>query len=153
VVFGFYSDILCDGVQRVVFAALWNLHQDHHVPHQKVFERNDAFAVVFAVPSFFSLLFGTLYGYPLFEAFGYGIMAYGFAYFFVHEVIIHRRIKFFRGRGFYFLGLIMAHREHHVNQGKEGAANFGMLWVHPKYFKKAWQHRRAASSQHRRVST
>lgn len=122
----------------VMHGFLWTLHEDHHVPHNKTFERNDAFAIFFAVPSFLSILFGTLFSMPLLEAFGFGVMAYGAAYFFVHEIVIHRRLRIFRGRGFYFLGLIMAHREHHRLHTKEAFNNFGMLFVHPKYFAKAF---------------
>jgi beta-carotene 3-hydroxylase len=120
---------------------LWSIHQDHHVPHQKLLERNDLFALVFAIPSFLMILFSSLYPWPLVGAVGFGVMAYGAAYFFIHEIIIHRRFKFFRGKNFYFLALIIAHREHHKVQGKEGAANFGMLLVSARYFREAWSRR------------
>lgn len=131
----------------VMHGFLWNLHEDHHTPHKKTFERNDAFAIFFAVPSFLSILFGTLFQMPLLEAFGFGVMAYGAAYFFVHEIIIHRRLRFFRGKGFYLLGLIMAHRDHHKIHTKEGTDNHGMLLVHPRYFIKAWKQSLKQSSQ------
>ncbi len=117
---------------------LWSLHEDHHTPHDKTFQRNDSFALFFAIPSFLSILFGSLYEMPLLAAGGYGVMAYGFAYFLVHEAIIHRRFRFIRGRGPYFRALITAHRHHHLVKTKEGCDNFGMLIVHPKYFKEAF---------------
>lgn len=122
----------------VMHGFLWNLHQDHHVPHKKKFEKNDSFAFVFAVPSFLFILFDSLYRLPLLGAVGYGIMAYGVAYFLVHEAIIHRRFRFLRGRGPYFLALIIAHRKHHSVQTQHGASSFGMLIVSPKYFKEAF---------------
>lgn len=118
----------------VMHGFLWSLHEDHHYPYVKPFQKNDLFAVFFAVPSFFFILFGTQFGMPVLGAVGFGIMAYGILYFFVHEIIIHRRFKFFRGRGWYFNALIRAHRDHHKVQGKEGSSNFGMLIAHPKYF-------------------
>lgn len=118
----------------VMHGFLWSLHRDHHEPNDKSFQRNDLFAIVFAVPSFFAILFGGLYDLPLLGAAGYGVMAYGVAYFLVHEAIIHRRFRFLRGRGPYFRALIVAHRHHHLVQTKDGASNFGMLLVHPKYF-------------------
>jgi beta-carotene 3-hydroxylase len=118
----------------VMHGFLWEVHRDHHEPHSKRMERNDAFALVFAIPSFLMILFGGLIDKPLLAATGYGVMAYGFTYFLVHEVIIHRRFKFFRGRGRYLRGLIIAHRHHHVVRTKEGSKNFGMLIVHPRYF-------------------
>jgi beta-carotene 3-hydroxylase len=81
----------------VMHGFLWSVHEDHHDPHHKgTFQKNDSFALFFFFPSFFSLLFGAIYGQPLLQAFGYGIMAYGAAYFIVHEVIIHRRMKFLK---------------------------------------------------------
>ncbi|MFP5520139.1 MAG: sterol desaturase family protein [Bdellovibrionia bacterium] len=119
----------------VMHGFLWCLHEDHHQPYDKVFQKNDFFAVFFAVPSFLLILFGSLQQNTVFSALGFGIMAYGALYFFVHEIIIHRRLKFFRGKGWYFNALIRAHRDHHKIQGKEGSANFGMLIAHPRYFK------------------
>lgn len=113
---------------------LWNLHEDHHRPYDSTFQKNDLFAVFFAVPSFLLILFGSLNSNILLSAVGFGIMAYGALYFFVHEIIIHRRFKFFRGRGVYFNALIRAHRDHHKSLGKEGSSNFGMLYASPQYF-------------------
>lgn len=126
---------------------LWVLHEDHHVPNQKKIQNNDAFALFFAIPSFLCILFGEkLSPSPSLAAFGYGIMAYGAVYFVVHEVIIHRRYRFFRGRGWYFTALIMAHREHHRVRGKYGSDHFGMLWAKPEFFRKSWQKRKSMSA-------
>ncbi len=120
----------------IMHGALWNLHEDHHRPRKgHVFQRNDAFAVFFAVPSFLCILFGT-YVLPIQVAtVGYGIMAYGFVYFFVHEVIIHRRLRFLRVNNWYFRALVRAHTEHHAVTHKEGCCNFGMLCVPWRYFR------------------
>lgn len=118
---------------------LWALHEDHHAPYVKIWQKNDLFAFFFAVPSFLSILYGTQWGPSWVAALGFGVMAYGFVYFTVHEVVIHRRYKFFRGRGWYFRALIHAHRDHHRVHTKEGTENFGMLWVPLKYFHSARQ--------------
>lgn len=123
----------------VMHGFLWWVHLDHHVLTGKKIQKNDFFAFFFAVPSFLSILAGTYFWNPFFSGIGFGILAYGLVYFTVHEVIIHRRWHFFRGRHWYFMALIMAHRDHHKVYGKEGAENFGMLWVTPKYFSKARQ--------------
>ena len=115
----------------------WFLHEDHHRPNPKKFQKNDVFALFFAIPSFLSILIGEQFGPRFIAGIGYGIMAYGAVYFFAHEIIIHRRYQFFRGKGWYFTALIMAHREHHKIQDKEGADHFGMLWVKPYFFKLA----------------
>lgn len=122
----------------LMHGALWNLHLDHHVPIGSAVQKNDAFALIFAIPSFFSILIGSQFGMPLLAVGGYGIMAYGAVYFVVHESIIHRRFNFVRSQNRYFLALIRAHAQHHAVRTKEGANNFGMLFIHPKYFIKAF---------------
>ncbi len=124
---------------------LWWLHKDHHEPvPTRSYQLNDAFAIFFAVPSFLSLLFGNLYEIRLLSAFGFGIMAYGIVYFFVHEVIIHRRwITFKTPQNWYIEALNVAHKIHHSKKGKEDCENFGMLIVKPSYFVAALRRRQA----------
>lgn len=122
----------------VMHGFLWVLHKDHHVVNKnRWWQLNDAFAIFFAVPSFFSILFDAIYSIPLLGAFGYGIMFYGAAYFFVHEIVIHKRINI-RGlnKGWYIKGVKKAHHIHHSVRAKEGADNFGMLIVSIEHFKK-----------------
>ncbi|MFN7729808.1 MAG: sterol desaturase family protein [Bdellovibrio sp.] len=126
----------------VMHGFLWFVHKDHHDPHHEgTFQRNDSFALFFFFPSFFSLLFGAIYGLPLLQAFGYGIMAYGAAYFIVHEVIIHRRLKFLKSNNFYFDALVSAHKRHHAVQSKEGASDFGMLMISGAALKSSFDRR------------
>jgi len=75
----------------VMHGWLWSLHRDHHQPEPGFFEKNDAFFVIFAIPSILCILFGTIREIYWLQAIGFGIMAYGFAYFLVHDVIIHQR--------------------------------------------------------------
>lgn len=121
----------------VMHGFLWPLHKDHHQPkpNQRV-QKNDFFAVFFAVPSFVFILLGRLYDYSNLAAIGYGMMAYGLVYFIVHEIIIHRRLKWFNPRGSVYLNALnAAHKIHHSEKGKNGASNFGMLVVSRKYFR------------------
>lgn len=121
----------------VMHGPLWFLHDDHHNPNpHRSYQLNDFFALVFAVPSFLLILTDHLYSVPVLGAVGFGIMAYGFAYFFVHEIIIHRRWKLFKIKSnWYIRGVNSAHKIHHSVQGKYGCNNFGMLIVPLKYFK------------------
>ncbi len=121
----------------VMHGFLWNLHKDHHVVKKdQWWQKNDLFAIFFAVPSFLSILFSKLLDIPYLGAFGFGVMFYGAAYFFVHEIIIHRRIKL-KGlhRGKYIKAVKKAHHIHHSVKIKEGGTCFGMLVVPFKYFK------------------
>lgn len=61
---------------------------------------------------------------------GVGIALYGAAYFLVHEVFIHRRLKFWRDtKSVYWLAVRKAHLQHHRHLGREDGECFGMLWV------------------------
>ena len=121
----------------VMHGFLWFLHEDHHRKRPGFFEKNDAFFIIFAIPSFLSILFGTLNEIYWLQAIGFGVMAYGFAYFIVHDVIIHQRFKWFtRWNNDYVRTIRWAHKMHHKHLGKEEGESFGMLLVHKKYFEK-----------------
>ena len=115
----------------------WFLHADHHEPgYPHVFEKNDAFFVVFALPSMALFFAGTYTPHTYLFFIGLGILFYGIAYFLIHDVLIHQRFKWFkRTNNWYLKGLRKAHKVHHKNMGKEGSQCFGMLFVPIKYFK------------------
>mgnify|MGYP000170959788 FL=1 len=116
----------------------WYLHEDHHQPKYKgVFEKNDAFFVVFAIPSILLFYYGTYSSHTFLFYIGLGILFYGIAYFLVHDVLIHQRFKWFKHtNNRYLKGLRKAHKMHHKHLGKEEGECFGMLFVPFKYFKK-----------------
>ena len=116
----------------------WYLHADHHQPKYKgVFEKNDAFFVVFAIPSILLFYYGTYSSHTFLFYIGLGILFYGIAYFLVHDVLIHQRFKWFKHtNNRYLKGLRKAHKMHHKHLGKEEGECFGMLFVPFKYFKK-----------------
>ena len=121
----------------VMHGFLWYLHEDHHRKRPGFFEKNDAFFIIFAIPSFLSILFGTLQEIYWLQAIGFGVMAYGFAYFIVHDVIIHQRFKWFtRSNNTYVRAIRWAHKMHHKHLDKHEGESFGMLMVHRKYWEK-----------------
>ncbi len=121
----------------VMHGPLWVLHRDHHQPEPGIFEKNDLFFVIFAIPSILLILHGTLSGAWIPLSIGIGIMLYGAAYFLVHDVIIHQRLKWFRNsRNTYVRAIRWAHKMHHKHLGKEQGESFGMLLVHRKYWEK-----------------
>ena len=137
--------VLMEGVawathKYVMHGFLWSLHRDHHKKdHYGFLERNDTFFLIFAVPSMVLFILGTLLGlHTPWLWIGLGILLYGIAYFLVHEVFIHQRIKWLRNtKNAYFLGLRRAHKAHHKHLGKEDGECFGMLWVPLKFFREA----------------
>lgn len=120
----------------VMHGFLWYFHEDHHQPkYQGIFEKNDFFFVIFAIPSILLFYFGTVNGLNYKFFIGLGILFYGIAYFMVHDVIIHRRFKWFNNiKSPYLKGLRKAHKVHHKHLGKEDGECFGMLYVPQKYF-------------------
>lgn len=121
----------------IMHGFLWVLHEDHHQPgYPHVFEKNDWFFVIFATPSILLFYFGVQGGVNYLFFIGLGILFYGIAYFIFHEVIIHRRLKWFeRSNNKYIRGIRKAHKVHHKHMDKEDGECFGMLIVPFKYFR------------------
>lgn len=121
----------------VMHGFLWYLHEDHHQPkYQSPFEKNDAFFVIFAIPSILLFYFGVSPQINYLFFIGLGILFYGIAYFLVHDVLIHQRFRWFRNiKNSYLLALRKGHKVHHKHLGKEEGECFGMLNVPKKYFK------------------
>jgi len=116
---------------------LWFLHEDHHRKEPGFFEKNDAFFLIFAIPSWLCIMLGSMYNAPVAVSIGAGIAAYGFAYFVVHDVIIHQRFKLFTRTNNTFIKVVRrAHKMHHKHLDKEHGESFGMLIVNRKYWKK-----------------
>lgn len=121
----------------VMHGFLWYLHEDHHKPTSHFFEKNDAFFLIFAVPSWLCIMFGLQDQKYWLAGIGFGIALYGFAYFLVHDVIIHQRFKWFsRSNNTYVKTVKWAHKMHHKHLGKDKGESFGLLFVAQKYWKK-----------------
>ena len=120
----------------IMHGFLWLLHKDHHVVNKEnVFQKNDYFFLIFAIPSIILIMIGhdnLTIGFFI----GIGIALYGLAYFLIHEVIIHRRLPPpSKTKSKYIKAIRKAHKVHHKNRGKHNGVNFGMLIVPMKYFK------------------
>ena len=121
----------------IMHGFLWSLHKDHHKKdHDSWFERNDAFFLFYAFVSMFCFYQWGYNGIWFTLPVGLGILAYGIAYFVVHDIFIHQRFKMFRNaNNWYARGVRRAHKIHHKHLGKKEGENFGMLIVPLKYFK------------------
>jgi len=119
----------------IMHGLLWSLHEDHHQKRPHFFEKNDLFFVIFATPSLATFYFGATLPNQWLICIGFGIMLYGFAYFMVHDVIIHQRFKWFsRSNNLYVKAIRRAHKMHHKHLDKEDGESFGMLIVSPRYW-------------------
>jgi beta-carotene 3-hydroxylase len=120
----------------VMHGFLWFLHEDHHVKEPGFFEKNDAFFLIFAIPSWLCIMLGMMNGYWVSVSIGAGIAVYGLAYFVVHEVFIHRRFNWFKNtKSVYLASVLRAHKMHHKHLGRQRGESFGMLIINPKYFR------------------
>lgn len=119
----------------IMHGPLWNIHKTHHQPSKSFFELNDLFSLLFgsiAVLMIFLGLEGLDYRFWI----GMGISFYGMLYFFIHDVLVHRRIKWFeRPKNKLLLGIFRAHQAHHATNKKDDAVSFGLFVVPKKYFK------------------
>lgn len=121
----------------VMHGFLWILHRDHHDHSTEgELEKNDYFFVIFALPAIALFYFGSKNGFNSLFFIALGITLYGIAYFFVHDIFIHQRIKIFsKTKNPYFLAIRRAHKQHHRYLTKEDGECFGFLFVPIKYFK------------------
>ncbi len=121
----------------IMHGFLWYLHEDHHQKGKGFFEKNDAFFLIFAIPSWLCIMLGSMHQNYISVSIGAGIAMYGAAYFIVHEVIIHQRFKWFsRSNNRYIKVIRWAHKMHHKHLDREEGESFGMLWVAKKYWDK-----------------
>ena len=121
----------------IMHGILWNLHKDHHDhSHEGKLEKNDYFFFIFSLPAIILIYHGSSDHFNHMFYIGLGITLYGIAYFFVHDIFIHQRIKIFRDTNSpYFMAIRRAHKQHHKHINKEKGECFGFLFVPLKYFK------------------
>lgn len=119
----------------IMHGFLWSLHKSHHSERKGIFEKNDWFALIFAIPSWLCIMLGIMYQSEISVLIGAGMTAYGIVYFCVHDIMVHQRIKLFRKlNSRYFKALRRAHKMHHKHTGKENGESFGFILVNKKYY-------------------
>jgi beta-carotene 3-hydroxylase len=120
----------------IMHGPLWNIHKTHHEPSKSFFELNDLFSLLFgsiAVTLIFLGVDNLDYRFWI----GIGISLYGVLYFIIHDVLVHRRAKWFdRPKNSFLLGIFRAHQAHHATNKKHDAVSFGLFIVPKKYFKR-----------------
>lgn len=107
----------------------WGWHRSHHEPRAGWFEKNDLYAVVFALFAIVLIALGSQGMHPL-EWIGAGMTAYGFLYFLAHDGLVHKRwpLRYVPRNG-YLKRLYQAHLMHHAVSGKERCVSFGFLYA------------------------
>lgn len=120
----------------VMHGLLWRIHKTHHTKTKGFFELNDVFSLFFGSVAVLLIILG-------FENLDYrfwigsGITLYGFTYFILHDVLIHRRVRVkSKPAGSYLEAISKAHRDHHKTRERDGSVSFGLLIVPVKYFRR-----------------
>lgn len=123
----------------VMHGFLWTFHKDHHFVEgdaKSFFQKNDLFFLIYAIPAMILIITGFAASVSCLIAAGAGITLYGFTYFMLHDVLIHKRLplKIKAERG-YLAALVRAHNAHHKAKNISDFSNFGLLIFNPRYFK------------------
>lgn len=120
----------------IMHGPLWALHESHHVHTKGFFEKNDLFTIVFAGMAIILIVLGVeLLDYRFWL--GCGMTLYGFSYFIVHDMLIHRRFKWMNRPNNKFINAITeAHKAHHRTNKKHDAVSFGLFWVAKEFYRK-----------------
>ncbi|MFD2034464.1 sterol desaturase family protein [Belliella marina] len=119
----------------IMHGPLWQIHKTHHQASKSFFELNDLFSLLFGSIAIILIIVGVgQLDYRFWM--GMGISIYGFSYFFLHDVLIHRRLKWFeKPKNPFLKGIFRAHQAHHATNKKDDAVSFGLFIVPKKYFK------------------
>ena len=123
----------------IMHGFLWSLHKDHHIKtnqNDSLFEKNDLFFLIYAIPAMILIIADFINSYTYLIAIGAGITLYGFAYFSIHDVLIHHRlpVNLIINKG-YFAALVKAHQAHHSGKNIRDFKNYGLLIFPRRFFK------------------
>ncbi len=119
----------------IMHGPLWNIHKTHHTHTKGYFELNDLFSLLFGSIAILLIFLG-METLDFRFWMGIGISFYGLSYFFLHDILIHRRVKFFKKpKNGYLAGIFKAHQAHHSTRKRDGSVSFGLFIVPFKYFK------------------
>lgn len=119
----------------VMHGLLWSIHKTHHVKSKGFFELNDVFSLSFGIIATALVIVGAEH-YDWRFWVGCGIMLYGAVYFVVHDVFIHRRIRWIeRSNSRYLQALQRAHKAHHKYTERSPGEEYGLLWISRRYWK------------------
>lgn len=118
----------------IMHGPLWSIHKTHHQPSKSFFEWNDLFSLLFGGIAVILIFLGVeKLDYRFWM--GIGISGYGMLYFFLHDMMIHRRVKWLeRPKSGFLKGIFKAHQAHHRSNKRDGAVSFGLFFVPKRYF-------------------
>ena len=132
---------------RVIFHGFgYGIHKSHHMPRTGVFELNDFYPLISAGITMTIIALGIWVPELKFLIpVGFGMTAYGVAYFFIHDLMVHQRARWLKINPSLFKWQYEAHQLHHRFSG----APYGFVFpVVPKRLRKYLSGGSECSSQH-----
>ena len=136
--FFFMEFVAWSNHKYVMHGFLWSLHKDHHltdIAGKPVFQKNDLFFIIYALPAIILIITGLSLGNPYLVSIGAGITLYGFTYFIIHDVVFHKRLPILQNQSnFYLNAIVRAHRAHHKPKNLKDFKNFGLLIFPGRFF-------------------
>lgn len=137
--FFFMEFVAWSNHKYVMHGFLWSLHKDHHltdIAGKPVFQKNDLFFLIYAIPAIILIITGLSAGNHYLIAVGAGITLYGLTYFIIHDVVYHKRLPLFKNTSnFYISAVINAHGAHHKPKNLKDFGNFGLLIFPRRFFR------------------
>jgi beta-carotene 3-hydroxylase len=125
------------GMEGVAYAShrwlmhgpMWVWHESHHQIRQGVFEKNDLFGLGFSLIAMTGIALGMASpNWAVALDIGVGMTAYGAAYLFLHDILVHRRFGItIHPRAKYLKAVLRSHRVHHARRSRQGCTDFGFL--------------------------
>lgn len=104
---------------RLIFHGFgYGIHLSHHLPRTGAFEKNDFYPLISALITMSVIALGIWK--PSLEfliPIGFGMTAYGVAYFFIHDLVVHQRAPWLRIKPAWFKWHFEAHMLHHRFSG------------------------------------
>lgn len=112
----------------------YGLHESHHYPPGRMFEENDVYPLCSAILTMSVIAIGVFVpGCAALIPIGFGMTVYGVIYFFIHDLVIHRRMPWLKVERARFRWHTLAHRVHHLYGGEP----YGLLFpVIPRQLRK-----------------
>lgn len=143
--------VLMEGIaalaHRFIFHGFgYGIHKSHHMPRTGIFELNDFYPLISAFITMTIIALGIwVAALKFLIPIGFGMTAYGIAYFFIHDLMVHQRAGWLKINPALFKGHYEAHRLHHRFSG----APYGfVIPIVPKHLRKYLSGGSECPSQH-----
>lgn len=105
----------------------WFIHKTHHQKRNHWWETNDLFSLFFGSLAVGFIFYGRQWDHSFLEQVGWGISIYGIIYFFIHDLMTHRRYYPLSAPKGWIFKKVQEHRKHHQKNDKKGQGPWGLF--------------------------